>query len=89
VSGIHGIDPGNTGASALDPRQGELIHVADSPLIADWTKGRTTIKGPLLASVVREGAPDSQYFELISPRPTDARVAAFSFGRCRGIEFLT
>jgi crossover junction endodeoxyribonuclease RuvC len=82
---VLGIDPGNGGALALLTGQGDLIHVADIPLIADGTKGRPTINAPLLASVIREWGPDRAFIELIGPRPSDSRVAAFSFGRCRGL----
>src|SRR5579883_1050929 len=85
MSGVLGIDPGNAGGMALLTRHGSLIHVADMPLIADGTKQRPTINGPLLASVIREWAPDRAYIELIGPRPTDSRIGAFSFGRCRGM----
>jgi hypothetical protein len=80
-----GIDPGNSGAICLVSAALELLAFEDMPCIADGTKGRQTINAPLLANIVRRWAPAAAYVELIGPRPTDAKVAAFSFGRCRGV----
>jgi crossover junction endodeoxyribonuclease RuvC len=81
---VVGIDPGNSGALALLSIAGELLEILDMPCIADGVKGRRTVNPALLASIVRRWAPRAAYVELIGARPTDAKVAAFSFGRCRG-----
>jgi crossover junction endodeoxyribonuclease RuvC len=78
------IDPGNEGALLLLSGAGEPLEFADMPCIADGVKGRRTVNPILLASIIRKWAPRAAYVELIGPRPTDAKVAAFSFGRCRG-----
>ena len=79
-----GIDPGNSGALSLVSGSLGLIAVEDMPCIADGTKGRQTVNAALLAAIVKRWAPTAAYVELIGPRPTDAKVAAFAFGRCRG-----
>jgi hypothetical protein len=79
-----GIDPGNEGALALVSNVPELLDIEDMTCIADGTKGRRTINAALVAAIVRRWAPTAAYIELVGPRPTDAKVAAFSFGRARG-----
>jgi crossover junction endodeoxyribonuclease RuvC len=79
-----GIDPGNEGALALVSKDGDLHEIFDMPCIADGVKGRKTINAVLLATIIRRWAPTGAYVELIGARPTDAKVAAFAFGRCRG-----
>jgi hypothetical protein len=82
---IIGIDPGNSGALALLlPGTLELLDIEDMPCIADGAKGRRTINAALVAAIVKRWNPAAAHIELIGPRPTDAKVAAFSFGRCRG-----
>jgi hypothetical protein len=81
---VVGIDPGNAGALALVSSAGELRDVEDMPCIADGVKGRQTVNPALLALIIRRWAPRAAYVELIGARPTDAKIAAFSFGRCRG-----
>ena len=81
---IIGCDPGNSGALALVTLEGDLLELEDMPIVADGVKGRQTINAPLLAALLRRWSPRAAYVELIGPRPTDAKVAAFSFGRCRG-----
>jgi crossover junction endodeoxyribonuclease RuvC len=81
---IIGIDPGNEGALAGLSHAGDVVDMKDMPCIADGTRGRRTINAALVAAIVRRWAPTAAYIELIGPRPTDAKVAAFSFGRCRG-----
>ncbi|MFI5016058.1 MAG: hypothetical protein ACHQAY_27295 [Hyphomicrobiales bacterium] len=39
----------------------------------------------LLAALLRRWAPTTAYCENIAVFPTDGRVGAFAFGRCRGI----
>jgi crossover junction endodeoxyribonuclease RuvC len=81
---VAGCDPGNSGAWALLSLDCDLIAVEDMPVVDDGVKGRRTINAPLLAALIRRWSPRAAFVELIGPRPTDAKVAAFSFGRCRG-----
>jgi crossover junction endodeoxyribonuclease RuvC len=78
-----GIDPGNSGALALLTLDGAILDIEDMPTIADGVKGRATINAPLLARLLERWRPIAAYVELIGPRPTDSRVAAFAFGRRR------
>jgi hypothetical protein len=82
---ILGIDPGNVGGLALLSTALDLLEIADIPCVADGTKGRQTVNAALLAAIIRPWAPTSAYCEYVGARPTDAKVAAFSFGRCRGV----
>jgi hypothetical protein len=84
TASVIGIDPGNSGALALLSDAFDLLDIEDMPCIADGTKGRRTINAALVAAIVRRWNPAAAYIELIGPRPTDAKVAAFSFGRARG-----
>jgi crossover junction endodeoxyribonuclease RuvC len=54
------------------------------PCVDDGAKGRRTINPILLAAIIRRLAPTHAFCELIGARPTDSKVGAFSFGRCRG-----
>ena len=81
---VIGIDPGNVGGLALLSGDGALPDVADMPCVADGTKGRQAVNPALLAAIIRRWAPCSAFCEHVGPRPTDAKVAAFAFGRCRG-----
>jgi hypothetical protein len=84
IGPILGIDPGNEGALALVSIAGELIGVEDMPCIDDGVKGRRTVNPALLAAIIRRLAPTHAFCEFVGARPTDAKVAAFAFGRCRG-----
>jgi crossover junction endodeoxyribonuclease RuvC len=81
---VAGVDPGVSGALALMDDDGRLLGVEDMPVLEDGVKGRRTVNAILLASILKRWAPRHLFVELIGPRPTDAKVAAFSFGRCRG-----
>ena len=81
---ILGIDPGNSGALALLSADGSLVDLVDMPCVADGTKGRQAVNPALLAEIIRRWNPDSAFCEFVGARPTDAKVAAFAFGRCRG-----
>ena len=82
---VVGIDPGNSGALALLSDDGGLLAVADMPVLADGTKNRVTVNAPLLADLIRRWSPANAFCEYVGARPTDAKVAAFAFGRCRGV----
>jgi crossover junction endodeoxyribonuclease RuvC len=79
-----GIDPGNQGALTLLSETFEILDFADMPCVADGTKGRQTVNPILLATIIRRWAPTAAFCEYIGARPTDSKVGAFSFGRCRG-----
>jgi crossover junction endodeoxyribonuclease RuvC len=81
---VIGIDPGNEGALALLSGEGELLEISDMPCVADGVKGRRTVNPALLAAIVRRWAPTGAFCEFVGSRSTDAKVAAFAFGRCRG-----
>ena len=81
---VLGIDPGNSGALACYRTPGAFLDVADMPCVADGTKGRQTVNPALLAAIIRRWSPSSAFCEFVGARPTDAKVAAFAFGRCRG-----
>jgi hypothetical protein len=49
-----------------------------------WHKGRQTVNPALLAAIIRRWSPSTAFCEYVGARPTDATVAAFAFGRCRG-----
>jgi crossover junction endodeoxyribonuclease RuvC len=83
VKRIISLDPGNHGAGAVF-HDGELDSIFDIPTLKD-AKGRATINGPLLASIIYKTQADQAFCELIGPRPTDGTAGAFSFGRARGL----
>ena len=77
--------PGNEGALALLSDAGSILDIADVPCVADGVRGRQTVNPALLAAIIRRWAPGSAFCEYVGPRPTDAKIAAFAFGRCRGV----
>ena len=80
---IIGIDPGAQGAIALLDESGELLELHDMPALEEKT-GRPATNAPLLGSLLSRLHADKLYCEFVSARPTDAKTAAFSFGRARG-----
>jgi crossover junction endodeoxyribonuclease RuvC len=82
---IIGIDPGTGGSIAFHENNGDLLDVIDMPVLADGVKGRLSINAPLLASIIFKSQAERAFCELVGPRPTDGSVAAFGFGRSRGV----
>ena len=84
---IIGIDPGINGAVAeIDIDSGELLRISDMPtLIGNGAKNRRAVNAPLLAQIIFNSHTTHAYCELVGPRPTDGVVAAFGFGRSRGL----
>jgi hypothetical protein len=80
---IVGIDPGAGGVAILNER-GELFEVHDMPAIEE-TAGRPSTNAPLLAALISKTQASIAYCEFVGARPTDARTAAFAFGRARGV----
>jgi crossover junction endodeoxyribonuclease RuvC len=85
VSGFIGIDVGSTGALALTSREGDLLEIADMPILRDGPKGRASVNAPLLAEVVARWHAQSAFVEFVGARPGEGAVGAFAFGRCRGV----
>jgi crossover junction endodeoxyribonuclease RuvC len=81
---VVGIDPGANGAIAVLDEGGALIEIHDMPAIEE-SAGRPATNAPLLASILARTGARIVYCEFVGARPTDARTAAFSFGRARGV----
>lgn len=81
---VLGIDPGAHGAIAVLSRNGELLRVEDMPKTLQ-ANGREATSPALLAGVIAASHAEHIYCEFVGARPTDAKVAAFAFGRARGI----
>jgi hypothetical protein len=81
---ILGIDPGAHGAIAMLDETGQLLELEDMPTTVE-AGGRSSTNAPLLAGILARSHAEVVYCEFVSARPTDAKVAAFSFGRARGV----
>ena len=81
---VVGIDIEATGALALLDEAGELIEVADMPILRDGPKNRPTANGPLLAEIIARWRPSRAFIEFVGARPGEGAVGAFAFGRSRG-----
>ena len=81
---ILGIDPGARGAIAVLDESGELLVVEDMPALSE-ANGRTATNAPLLARILARAHARVAFCEFVGARPTDAKVAAFAFGRARGV----
>ena len=81
---ILGIDPGAHGAIAVLDEAGDLLEVVDMPATPE-ANGRTATNGPLLAGILARSHARIAFCEFVGARPTDAKVAAFAFGRARGV----
>jgi crossover junction endodeoxyribonuclease RuvC len=81
---ILGIDPGAHGAIAVLDGGGELLEVLDMPSTPE-ANGRTATNAPLLAVLLSRTHARIAFCEFVGARPTDAKVAAFAFGRARGV----
>jgi hypothetical protein len=81
---ILGIDPGAHGAIAMLDEAGDLIEVLDMPSTPE-ANGRSATNAPLLAGMLARAHARIAFCEFVGPHPTDAKVAAFAFGRARGV----
>ncbi|MEO1767812.1 hypothetical protein [Thiobacter aerophilum] len=75
-----GIDPGLNGALAWLTPDGEVIDVADIPIL-DEGPHRRLIDAVALSALARRHRVRRAVIEAVAARPTDGKVAAFSFGR--------
>jgi hypothetical protein len=80
---ILGIDPGAHGAIAVLNENGELLELVDMPSTPE-ANGRPATNAPLLARILARTHARVAFCEFVGARPTDAKVAAFAFGRARG-----
>jgi len=81
---VMGIDPGAHGAVVGLDEGGQILWIEDTPSTQE-TNGRTATNAPLLASIIARSHARVAYCEFVGARPTDAKVAAFAFGRARGV----
>jgi crossover junction endodeoxyribonuclease RuvC len=81
---VVGIDPGAHGAISVLTEVGQLLGVFDMPSTAE-ANGRIATNAPLLAGILARMHARAAFCEFVGARPTDAKVAAFSFGRARGV----
>src|SRR5208283_889798 len=81
---VIGIDPGGHGAIAVLTENGALLDVVDMPATRE-ANGRTATNAPLLAGILARTHARIVFCEFVGARPTDAKVAAFAFGRARGV----
>ena len=81
---ILGIDLGAHGAIAVLDEGGELLEVLDMPSTPE-ANGRSATNAPLLAGILGRTHARIAFCEFVGARPTDAKVAAFAFGRARGV----
>jgi hypothetical protein len=85
MSIVIGIDPGSvTGAISVVDEACGLLDVIDMPTTRE-ANGKTSTSAPLLAAFLARTRARVVFCEFVSARPTDARVAAFAFGRARGV----
>jgi hypothetical protein len=81
---IIGIDPGAHGAIAVMNEGGDLPEVLDMPSTPE-ANGRSATNAPLLAGILARVRARLAFCEFVGVCPTDAKVAAFAFGRARGV----
>jgi crossover junction endodeoxyribonuclease RuvC len=80
---ILGIDPGLSGALAWLRPSGEVIDVADLPILDEGPR-RKSIDAVQLAALLKRHRIARAAIEAVHARPTDSKVGAFSFGRNLG-----
>jgi crossover junction endodeoxyribonuclease RuvC len=78
------IDPGKSGAVAVLDETGQLLAVEDMPSLFE-ANVRSATNAPLLAGLLARTHARIAFCEFVGVRPTDAKVAAFAFGRARGV----
>ena len=82
---VLGVDIGRSGALALLTGAGDIVFVADMPVLDDGPAGRPAVNAPLLATILRQWNPTDAYVEFVGARPGEAPSGAFAFGRSRGV----
>ena len=82
---IIGVDLGSKGALALLSPAGELLAVADMPILRDGPANRPNVNAPLLAAIVYRWQATQAFVEFVGARPGEGPTGAFAFGRSRGV----
>lgn len=82
---VVGVDIGAAGALALLTEAGELVDVADMPVLQDGPAGRRAVNPALLADIINRWRPSRAIVEFVGARPGEGAVGAFAFGRSRGV----
>ncbi len=82
---IVGCDIGKSGGLGLISGTGELLQVADMPVLADGPKGRPAVNAPLLADLIYKWQAQIAFVEVVNARPGEGPTGAFAFGRSRGV----
>lgn len=85
MSNTIGIDIGAKGALALLSSAGELLEVADMPILRDGPANRPNVNAPLLASIVYRWQASQAFVEYVGARPNEGPSGAFAFGRSKGV----
>ena len=81
---ILGDDIGRADGLALVTGDGDLVDVADMPVLDDGPAGRPAVNAPLLAMLVRQWCPIQAFVEFVGACSGEAPSGAFAFGRSRG-----
>jgi hypothetical protein len=81
---VLGVDLGGNGAAVEMSETGDVIAIHDNPPTKE-ANGRSSVNEPLRAPILARSHARVAFIEWTAARPTDARVVAFSFGRCRGL----
>jgi crossover junction endodeoxyribonuclease RuvC len=81
---VLGLDPGAHGAIAVLDESGDLLEVFDMPSMPE-ANGRIATSAPSLAGILARAHARVAFYEFVGARPTDTKVAAFAFGRARGV----
>jgi crossover junction endodeoxyribonuclease RuvC len=84
VPTILGIDVGAHGVIAVLDEGGELLAVHDMPSTLE-ANGRSAANAPLLAGILAPTHARIAFCEFVGALPTDAKTAAFAFGRARDV----
>ena len=88
MSGIIGIDPGQTGARASLNKYGQVVELADMPTMARIHGKGQQVDAAQLASILmsmKDGNTAKVYLEQVSAMPSQGITSSFHFGESVGI----
>ena len=85
MTNVIGIDIGARGALALLSPAGDLLDVADMPILRDGPANRPNVNAPLLANIGRRWQASQAFVEYVGARPKEGPTGAFAFGRSKGV----